>query len=95
MFPFFWYVVVKQNDGSCILTGYLKAVVEEAKIQGVKFISAQISVLDEIIDRLSEIADMQNMDELSKADEQSIYDFAKKYKDIVPDEFLEDSIDLD
>lgn len=75
--------------------GYLKAVVEEAKTQGVKFVNAQISILDEILDRLSEIADMKNMEELSEKDEKSINEFAYKYKDVIPEEYLEDLIDLD
>ena len=75
--------------------GVLKMVVDELLINGTNVNIKQIDMIDEIIDLLSERADMQNMDLLSDAETQSVYRFANKYKEIIPDECTDDLFKLD
>ena len=75
--------------------GLLKNIIEEAKHLGVSFENHPIGFLDDMFDELCEMTSFQDMEELSPEEEQSINDFALKYADLMPEEFMEDLLDLD
>lgn len=74
--------------------GVLKNIIEEAKQEGVSFTNHPIGFLDDMLDELCEMTSFKDVEELSPEEEQSINNFSLKYADLMPEEFMEDLLDL-
>ena len=73
----------------------LRYAVEEMEEAGMRFTDREILYLDELIDELGYVADIFSMDELTDTDIQAMTTLAIKYKDFLPEDFVEDSVELD
>ena len=74
---------------------HLKTVMDEVEAQGVEFDEEEINFLYDLMNRLSEAVDIDDMNDLTKEDGAIINQFIAKYNDIVPEEDYEELLGAD
>ena len=74
---------------------HLKTVMDEVEAQGVEFNEEETNFLYDLMITLSEAADIEEMNDLTREDGTIINQFVAKYNDIVPEEDYEEILGAD